>query len=397
MAIHNSEMTATESVPAGTETAVTIPDDAAPLTAPDGPATATPADPATDADGRVAAVWAALNAKPGGSATVIGAAAGLSRMAAGKILNQFEADGRARRELGVSDGGMRGRAADRWFPITADAESTDSTDNSVSAPALGAPDVAPSEVTTPNTDTPDADVVLAPEEEDLQAAAVATGPAPVDERADKGNLTEEPVSQPEDLNADEAAGQEPDGTDSDLGSAPEAAASELVPEPEAEDPAWARAKAELAEIASLLSGAILAKDEGNAVMALGCLEMAMTKVTSAHRTARAVLTGTVAPARAGSSDRSGTSASGAGAGDMVRQGGLRDMVHAHLVAFPDKDFTPYEIGKVINRSSGAVANALDRLVSLGEAVLSCERPRRFALATADADGEADAEVASYGS
>ncbi|MEV4285469.1 hypothetical protein AB0K40_08175 [Nonomuraea bangladeshensis] len=377
-------MTATESVPAA------IPTDAASQTVPEGPAAVAPADPARDADGRVAAVWAALNAEPGGSATAIGAAAGLSRMVAGKILNQLEADGRARREQGVSDGGMRGRAADRWFPITADAMPTRDADTSAVPPALEAPDAAPAEMTTPDTDTLDADAELVPHEEELPAA----DPAPADDRTDEENLPEEPIGLPEDLVADEAADQ---SSDSDLEADFEAVTSEPVPGAEAEDPAWARAKAELAEIASLLSGAILAKDEGNAVMALGCLEMAMTKVTSAHRNARAVLTGTVAPARAGSSGRSGQSSSGAGAGDMVRPGGLREMVHAHLVAFPDKDFTPYEIGKVINRSSGAVANALDRLVNLGEAVLSCERPRRFALAPSDADGDAGAGTAPYGS
>ncbi|MFC7106917.1 hypothetical protein ACFQQB_44815 [Nonomuraea rubra] len=59
-------------------------------------------------------------------------------------------------------------------------------------------------------------------------------------------------------------------------------------------------------------------------------------------------------------------------------------MYAHLIEYPGKDFTPYEIGKVLDASSGAVANALDRLVNLGLAVLTCERPRRFALAPTDA-------------
>ncbi|GAA1771991.1 hypothetical protein [Nonomuraea bangladeshensis] len=386
MAIQNTEMTATESVPDGTEIAVIIPAEDAPLTAPDGPAiTAPDTDPATDTDGRVAAVWAVLNAEPGGSATAIGAAAGLSRMVAGKILNQLEADGRARRESGASDGGTRGRAADRWFPITPDAELTGGADISVPPHALGTLDVAPPELTAPDTDTDtaDAELVPAPDEEALPAAAAAD-PAPADERTDEEDLTERLISQPEDLIADEAACQGLDETDDGLDLVPEAAASEPV----ADEPAWARAKEELAEIASLLSGAILAKDEGNVVMALGCLEMAMTKATSAHRNARAVLTGTAAPARAVSAARPG-SGGGVGAGDAVRPGVLRDLVYAHLVEFPDKDFTPYEIGKVINRSSGAVANALDRLVNLGEAMLTCERPRRFGLAPTAKPAPAD--------
>lgn len=156
MAIHIAEMTATETVPADTETAVTIPADAASVVAPDGRDAAAPdTDPGTDADGRVAAVWAALNAEPGSSATVIGAAAGLSRMVAGKMLNQFEAEGRARREPGANNSQTRGRAADRWYPITTDTtEPTDTAD--ASAPAPESPDVAPpAAITAPDTDRRD--------------------------------------------------------------------------------------------------------------------------------------------------------------------------------------------------------------------------------------------------
>ncbi|MGW2157531.1 hypothetical protein [Nonomuraea sp. NPDC001699] len=351
-------MTATETVLTDSEIAVTGTAATASLTGPDSPDAAAPgADPATDADGRVVAVWAALNAEPGGSATAIGAAAGLSRMAAGKILNDFEADGRARREPGVSEGG-RGRAADRWFPIIPDAVTATATDvdaeptGTADAPAMPpeTPDAAPDAVPTPD----------GPEK------AFPAGSASVDEPTD---------DEEQDSADDDADDHESDRTDSGLDAVAVADASEPV----ADDPAWVRARADLAELVNLFGGVMSAKAEGNAVMALGCLEMAMTKVASAHRNARAALTGTAAPARPVSAARPGASG-GTGAGDAVRPGALRDLVYAHLAEFPDKDFTPYEIGKVINRSSGAVANALDRLVSLGEAVLTCERPRRFGLA-----------------
>jgi len=61
----------------------------------------------------------------------------------------------------------------------------------------------------------------------------------------------------------------------------------------------------------------------------------------------------------------------------VRPGGLRDKVLAHLDAHPDGEFTPHEIHKVLNHSSGAIANALDTLVKLGEAEVATEKPRRF--------------------
>ena len=79
----------------------------------------------------------------------------------------------------------------------------------------------------------------------------------------------------------------------------------------------------------------------------------------------------------------------------VRPGGLRDKVLAHLDEHPDKEFTPHEIHKVLDHSSGAIANALDTLVKLGDAEVATEKPRRFrraaqpAEAAPEADGDAD--------
>lgn len=61
----------------------------------------------------------------------------------------------------------------------------------------------------------------------------------------------------------------------------------------------------------------------------------------------------------------------------VRPGGLRDKVLAHLVAHPEGEFTPHEIHKVLGHSSGAIANALETLVKLGEAGVATEKPRKF--------------------
>jgi hypothetical protein len=52
----------------------------------------------------------------------------------------------------------------------------------------------------------------------------------------------------------------------------------------------------------------------------------------------------------------------------------------HLTTHPDPAFTPHGIGKAIGLSAGAVANALDRLALLGQAVETCDRPRRFTAA-----------------
>jgi hypothetical protein len=58
-------------------------------------------------------------------------------------------------------------------------------------------------------------------------------------------------------------------------------------------------------------------------------------------------------------------------------------VSEHLQAHPGKEFTPGEVARVLGRSSGAVANALDTLVAQDVAELTCEQPRRFRAASPD--------------
>jgi hypothetical protein len=86
----------------------------------------------------------------------------------------------------------------------------------------------------------------------------------------------------------------------------------------------------------------------------------------------------------------------------TRPGALRDLVEEHLRKFPDAAFTPHQVGKVLTRSAGAVANALDKLVSLGTAEMVTDKPRTYRLAAAapapapDAAGDpaASAETAA---
>jgi hypothetical protein len=66
----------------------------------------------------------------------------------------------------------------------------------------------------------------------------------------------------------------------------------------------------------------------------------------------------------------------------ARPGELRGLVEEHLRKFPGTAFTPHQVGKVLTRSSGAVANALDKLVSLGIAELASDKPRSYRLAPA---------------
>ena len=74
----------------------------------------------------------------------------------------------------------------------------------------------------------------------------------------------------------------------------------------------------------------------------------------------------------------------------TRPGALRDLVEEHLRTFPDASFTPHQVGKVLERSAGAVANALDKLTALGTAQMVTDKPRSYRLAPApapDAVGE----------
>lgn len=66
-----------------------------------------------------------------------------------------------------------------------------------------------------------------------------------------------------------------------------------------------------------------------------------------------------------------------GRGPRLAKGALHGLVEDFLSEHPGEAFGPSAIGKALGRSSGAVANALDRLVEKKVAVLTSEKPRRF--------------------
>jgi hypothetical protein len=86
-------------------------------------------------------------------------------------------------------------------------------------------------------------------------------------------------------------------------------------------------------------------------------------------------------------------ASGRHAAPATRPGALRDLVEEHLRKLPGTAFTPHQVGKVLTRSAGAVANALDKLVSLGTAEMVTDKPRTYRLAPAPAAPAPEAEAA----
>jgi hypothetical protein len=67
-------------------------------------------------------------------------------------------------------------------------------------------------------------------------------------------------------------------------------------------------------------------------------------------------------------------------GGRLAPGGLRQLVIDHLTAHPAEAFTATGISRVIDRSSGAIANALVTLVKQGQAEQVTDRPRTYCLA-----------------
>ena len=101
----------------------------------------------------------------------------------------------------------------------------------------------------------------------------------------------------------------------------------------------------LREVASAATQAVEALDGGDTAAALAAVDAICATAAQSRRLLKAAASGrkprgTASPA--------------------ARPGQLRDLVAAHLAGHPDADFSPHAIGRVLSRSSGAVANALDR-------------------------------------
>lgn len=110
-------------------------------------------------------------------------------------------------------------------------------------------------------------------------------------------------------------------------------------------------------------------------------------IASAQESARAGGS-TTRTRRTGGTARDGDGAGGDGA--VTPAGGLRPLVADHLAGHPDQDFSPTQIANALGRSSGAIANALERLVEHRAAVQTSTSPRRYQHHTDPAqDGEQD--------
>lgn len=66
------------------------------------------------------------------------------------------------------------------------------------------------------------------------------------------------------------------------------------------------------------------------------------------------------------------------------KGGLATAVLDHMATNPRSEYTPTDLARVLNRSGGAIANALARFATEGKVTQTSERPRRYRLAGAPA-------------
>jgi hypothetical protein len=322
------------------------------------PAPAPGADPAPDSP--AAAVHAALAASPGGATTAnIASAAGISRPAARDALTALETAGTVTRTKGGKPG-----IPDTWT-LTA-------TDGAGHEPGAGpGPAGEPEAGTQPGGAAGDQDRPAGQEASDGQASpgAGAAGQAAPPDTSPAGGGPAEP---------DTAAGPQQGDAEPGPGGA---AAEDSTSGGEPPDPALlAEVAGRIEQIQSAASAAAIVLTGGDLRAALAGMDEIYDQAAQARRALKAAAGGRKVP--------------------PARPGGLREKVLGHLRDHPGASFTPHQIHKVLGNSSGAIANALNTLVKLGNAELAAEKPSRFrlvgdapagdqALAEAGADGTGD--------
>jgi hypothetical protein len=344
-------MARTKNHPAAPSAAHAAPDPApAPATAP------RPDSPA-------AAVWAALSANPGATTAVIADAAGTGRPAARDALLAMEAAGTATRVKGGKPG-----IPDTWTlaeptPPGADPAPEDEQDGQPG----GSPDGADGDKAADGTGPGDTAQPRnpAPHDDDAQARASAppdptTGQPELHDDAPADDGHEDAVLGERDGRAVPDSGHPQDPDEGDSAADEDVAAADPGGEAgDTPDPALVtEITGRIAQIkAAADAAAIVLTGGGDLRGALAGLDEIAEQAAQARRSLKAATGGWKAPA--------------------ARPGGLRDKVLAHLDEHPHGEFTPHEIHKVLSHSSGAIANALDTLVKLGDAELATEKPRRF--------------------
>jgi hypothetical protein len=327
-----------------------------------------------------AAVHAALAANPGSAVAVIADAAGTGKPAARAALLAMEQDGSATRVKGTKPG-----IPDTWTLAEPAPDGTSPAADPQAGQAgqpgedPGSPDGAAEDETAGGTGQDRTAETGDPAPEDGDDAEARTSDAPDPEAAESGPRDD---ASAEDDHEDAVPGGQDDeatpGSDPDDGDTPydeDPPADAGGEAGDAPDPALltdltehldqVRAAADAAELVLTASGDLKT--------VLAGLDEIAEQAAQARRTLKAAIGGRKAPA--------------------VRPGGLRDKVLAHLDAHPGGEFTPHEIHKVLSHSSGAIANALDTLVKLGEAEVATDKPRRFRRAAQPAGDAPEADNA----
>ncbi|KAA2253293.1 MarR family transcriptional regulator [Solihabitans fulvus] len=283
-------------------------------------------------------LWEALHANPNSTAADLSAAAKIGKSTAQKILVKWAAEGSVTRtvtRVGFGEGGRR--AADLWAITEIGAEPVDQ------GSAVPAEDIDSAGTTQDSPVAPDeAEAATPPAKKDATHTTVAE---PVDaESVDQGDLTPaEDVHSAENAQAaldspDEAAAITPTENDN---TPPVNTETTNAADNETEETDPAQAEPVAAEQTD-------AADDG--------------------------------------AETAADTATGGKGNDKERlaPGALRGMVEDFMRDHPGQEFGPTAIAKELaGKSSGAVSNALDKLVEDGVAVKTQDKPRRFALAPAE--------------
>jgi predicted transcriptional regulator len=274
-------------------------------------------------------LWQALRAHPNNTAPFLAGAANIGRSTAGKILPKWEKEGSVTRTPGNAQGG--GRAADLWAITATPADGTPPNDT---APG----DAIREETSASNPDPAAMPIAATP----IYSAVPADSPSPDTEPADSG---------PAETTNTESSNTEPPSA------VPGAAAD---PAPDTSD--------------SATTTPVIRPDVAETTP-----PAADSAATDHAETDRATTGGT---ATGVDTANDGTAANGDTVGKQPRlaPGALEGQVEDYLRAHPDDEFGPAAIAKKLARSSGAVSNALDRLVAKGTAVQTKASPKRYALA-----------------
>ncbi|MCX5206912.1 hypothetical protein OG897_36615 [Streptomyces sp. NBC_00237] len=292
----------------------------------------TAAEPLTGLTGAPAALFTELAALTEPATTAeLALAAGLGRSTAGKALVTLEQHGLATRIPGGHDGPRR--TPDRWH--------TTPTPNTGTTPEAAAADTA-----VPGTAHPT--------------------PAPATDTIHTPNTSEARIPNlpsPDTSNSDEPQPTAPTGT-------PDSGIQQTAPTPMpagSDSPRLAPAEPATASALAVGSGPTDARETPNTAESTS-----PTAAQGSTRPAPADPTpALVAAPEAASTD-----------GKRLAPGGLRQMVIDHLTAHPAEAFTATKISRAIDRSSGAIANALVSLVKQGLAEQVTDRPRTYRTTTA---------------